>query len=193
MPYISFSSCFDRCPAIWIFFTTYRFLGHDMGRVDIRPMVAGTLQRLGGDKRFICQTAAQVRRRFGGCDVVTLWLVGKAVVIALTNVTCCLMWRFIAVSIFEKDIESCGQYLQCTSTVLLLWYSIDSITVCISIVSSKWGKSSIKRTNQPTSQLLMNKWVNEWMDEWTNEGIMKPIDQRTNKYNMNEWMKEWTN
>ncbi|CAM9906269.1 unnamed protein product, partial [Hapterophycus canaliculatus] len=37
----------------------FRFLKHDVGRVDIRPMVAGTLQRLAGDKRFICQTAAQ--------------------------------------------------------------------------------------------------------------------------------------
>ncbi|CAM9927363.1 unnamed protein product [Ectocarpus fasciculatus] len=35
------------------------FLKHDVGRVDIRPMIAGTLQRLAGDKRFICQTAAQ--------------------------------------------------------------------------------------------------------------------------------------
>ncbi|CAM9967458.1 unnamed protein product [Scytosiphon promiscuus] len=38
----------------------FSFLKHDVGRVDIRPMVAGTLQRLAGDKRFICQTAAQV-------------------------------------------------------------------------------------------------------------------------------------
>ncbi|CAN0559322.1 unnamed protein product, partial [Ectocarpus sp. 12 AP-2014] len=37
----------------------FRFLKHDVGRVDIRPMIAGTLQRLAGDKRFICQTAAQ--------------------------------------------------------------------------------------------------------------------------------------
>eukprot|EP00752_Nemacystus_decipiens_P003701 g3410.t1 len=37
----------------------FSFLKHDAGRVDIRPMVAGTLQRLAGDKRFICQTAAQ--------------------------------------------------------------------------------------------------------------------------------------
>lgn len=36
------------------------FLGHDMARVDLRPMVTGTLQRLASDKRFICQTAAQV-------------------------------------------------------------------------------------------------------------------------------------
>lgn len=31
-----------------------------MGKVDIRAMVACTLQRVAGDKRFICQTAAQV-------------------------------------------------------------------------------------------------------------------------------------
>eukprot|EP00903_Cladosiphon_okamuranus_P007153 g6946.t1 len=37
----------------------FSFLKHDVGRVDIHPMVAGTLQRLAGDKRFICQTAAQ--------------------------------------------------------------------------------------------------------------------------------------
>lgn len=54
------------CTRVFLFLCgcdTFRrnsFLKHDVGRVDIRPMVAGTLQRLAGDKRFICQTAAQV-------------------------------------------------------------------------------------------------------------------------------------
>eukprot|EP00904_Undaria_pinnatifida_P008262 jgi/Undpi1/4566/HiC_scaffold_18.g07920.m1 len=34
-------------------------LGDDMARVDIQALIAGTMQRLAGDKRFICQTAAQ--------------------------------------------------------------------------------------------------------------------------------------
>ncbi|CBJ31203.1 conserved unknown protein [Ectocarpus siliculosus] len=51
----------------------FRFLKHDVGRVDISPMIAGTLQRLAGDKRFICQTAAQAMeaaaRNGPGADV----------------------------------------------------------------------------------------------------------------------------
>ena len=40
--------------------TRGRSLGDDMARVDIQALIAGTMQRLAGDKRFICQTAAQV-------------------------------------------------------------------------------------------------------------------------------------
>lgn len=62
--FFSFSNCsaFYLIPAFVGIFLC-RFLGQDMTRVNLRPMLAGTLQRLAGDKRFICQTAAHVRAR----------------------------------------------------------------------------------------------------------------------------------